>query len=483
MIRTRLVATVGPACSDAQTLGAMIDAGVNVFRLNFSHGTLDTHQQMLQHIRSEAGRRQAMIAVMGDLCGPKIRLNRIDGGKCELIKGATVVFRRGDALGNAQTLTSSYPALLDDVQVGHRLLIDDGNVQLRARSKTADELVCEVEVPGVISDRKGINLPDSKVSSPALTGKDREDLEWAISNDLDFVALSFVRRPEDLIELREIVLRHNSPIHLVSKIEKPEAVDSLQSIIDQSDVVLVARGDLGVEMDVSRVPLIQKKICLLCRRSRKPVIVATQMLQSMVESPVPTRAEVSDVANAILDHADAVMLSAETSVGKYPLPAVRMIRRIAEQTETFHDQFRHDLGGDSLIRPCLDMAVADGAVVVAERLQTRLIAVWTRKGDAARLLSKHRVHQPILAVTDDERVCRKMAMLYGVVAVCHPPEARLSRIPAALDRILLEKKLAAVGERVVVTVDTRPDLPGETDALFIHVVGSTTKPTSGVAAP
>lgn len=472
MTRTKLVATVGPACGDPAILGAMIDSGVNVFRLNFSHGTLDTHQEMLQRIRSEAKRRQAMVAVMGDLCGPKIRLNRIDGGKCELVKGAAVVFRRGDTLGTAQTLTSSYPALLDDVQVGHRLLIDDGNVQLRARSKTADELICEVEVPGTVSDRKGINLPDSDVSSPALTAKDRGDLEWAIANDLDFVALSFVRRPEDLMELREIVQRNNSPIHLVSKIERPEAVTALRPIIDQSDVVLVARGDLGVEMDVSRVPLIQKEICLLCRRSRKPVIVATQMLQSMVEAPVPTRAEVSDVANAILDHADAVMLSAETSVGKYPLAAVQMIRRIAEQTETFHDHFRHDLGADSQTQPCLDMAVADGAAVVGERLQTRLIAVWTGKEDAARLLSKHRVNQPILAITDDERVCRRMAMLYGVIAVCQPAEARLNRIPATLDRILVEKKLAAAGDRIVVTVDTRPDLPGETDALFIHVVGS-----------
>lgn len=476
MIRTKVVATVGPACRDPIMLGLMIEAGVDVFRLNFSHGTPDTHAEALRDIRKAAADRRAVVAVMGDLCGPKIRTNRIEGGKCQLEKGAMVVFRRGDGVGNAGVLTSSYPALIDDVQPGHRLLIDDGNVQLRAVSKTADELVCAVEVGGTVSDRKGINLPDSDVSSPALTDKDRADLEWAIAHDLDFVALSFVRRPEDLVELRSILRQRHSGMHIVSKIERPEAVDRLQPIIDLSDVVLVARGDLGVEMDVSRVPLIQKEICLLCRRAGKPVIVATQMLQSMVEAPVPTRAEVSDVANAILDHADAVMLSAETSVGKYPLAALGMIRRIAQQTESFHDQFRHDLGDTPKAQPCLDTAVADGAAVVAERLQTRLIAVWTSKDHTARLLSKHRVSQPILAITDDDRVCRQMAMLYGVIAVCRPAEAELNRIPNALDGILLERKLASAGDRVVVTVDTRPDLPGETDALFIHVVGSAAQP-------
>jgi pyruvate kinase len=466
-------------------LGSMIDAGVNVFRLNFSHGTLDTHAEMLKRIRQTAADRAAVVAIMGDLCGPKIRLNKIDGGRCQLDKGATVVFERGDAVGNPGRLTCSYPALIDDVEAGHRLLIDDGNVQLRAVRKSSNELVCTVEVGGVVSDRKGINLPDSHVSSPALTDKDRGDLEWAIAHEVDYVALSFVRRPEDLTQLRKIITKHQSRVQIVSKIEKPEAVGCLEPVIEQSDVVLVARGDLGVEMDVSRVPLIQKEICLLCRRVGKPVIVATQMLQSMVEAPVPTRAEVSDVANAILDDADAVMLSAETSVGKNPLAAVQMIKRIAEQTEAFRTDFRDQLDDDAKMRISVDTALTDGAAVVAERLGTRLVAIWSRGSDSARLLSKHRVSPPLVAITDDERVCRQMALFYGVIPVFHKTADHLSRIPGLLDAILVERKLASPGDRVVVTVDTRPDLPGETDALFIHVVGSAPAATgaSGASGP
>ncbi len=479
MTKTKLVTTAGPACQDPEIIASMIDAGVDVFRLNFSHGTLDTHTEVLKRIRQAATDRGAMVAVMGDLCGPKIRLNKIDGGRCRLQKGATVVFQRGDAVGNAGRLTCSYPALIDDVQPGHRVLIDDGNVQLRVVRKSPDELVCTVEVGGPVSDRKGINLPDSHVSSPALTDKDRGDLEWAVAHDVDYVALSFVRRPEDLTELRELVCKKGSNARIVSKIEKPEAVGCLEPIIEQSDVVLVARGDLGVEMDVSRVPLIQKEICLLCRRAGKPVIVATQMLQSMVESPVPTRAEVSDVANAILDQADAVMLSAETSIGKNPLAAVEMIRRIADRTEAFRGHFRDHLDAGAKMKISVDTALTDGAAVVAERLGTKLVAIWSRGSDSARLLSKHRVSQPLVAITDDERVCRQMAMFYGVIPVFHKAPEQLNRIPGFLDTILLERKLASAGDRVVVTVDTRPDLPGATDALFIHVVGSTLTGASG----
>jgi pyruvate kinase len=352
------------------------------------------------------------------------------------------------------------------------VLIDDGNVLLKVTDKRTDALVCRCEIGGTISDHKGINLPDSNISAPTLTDKDRRDLDWAMEHEVDFIALSFVRRPEDLRELREILSTRGSQARVVSKIEKPEALQHLAEIIELSDVVLVARGDLGVEMDISRVPIIQKEIALRARNQGRPVIVATQMLQSMVEAPVPTRAEVSDVANAILDDADAVMLSAETSIGKYPLRALSMIRRIAEHTESFGVRRPDRPGANTETPPAVATALVRGANVVARELDIRLVAVWTQGGDTPRLLSRHRLDQPILALTPNEKLCRQMTVLYGVEPVVLEPAARLDETFADIDGVILERGLAREGELIIVTGDTRPDLPGETDALFIHPVGS-----------
>ncbi|UCD27509.1 MAG: pyruvate kinase [Planctomycetota bacterium] len=472
MIKTKLLVTVGPACNDQATLAAMIDAGVDVFRLNFSHGTLDSHQKALKIIRRIARDRGTVVAVMGDLCGPKIRIGKIAGGQCELVAGQQVVFQRADILGSSERLSSNYESLVDDVKIGHRLLIDDGKVLLRAIEKRSDELVCWCEIGGPVSDRKGINLPDSSVSAPALNPKDLADLEWAIKNNLDYIALSFVRRPEDIKELRNILEEHNSKIRIVAKIEKPEAIVRLEEIISQSDVVLVARGDLGVEMDVSRVPIVQKEIALQCQRAGKPVIIATQILQSMVNSPVPTRAEVSDVANAILDRADGIMLSAETSIGKYPLEAVRVINKIAMETETFGERYSDELGTDRIPRLRIATAVVHGVSLVAGDLGVRLVAVWTDSGDPERLLSKHRMEQPIVALTADEIVCRQMALLYGVIPIRMEPANELNQMLGDLDKVLIDNQLADVDDQIVLVADSRPDLPGETDAMFIHQVGS-----------
>jgi pyruvate kinase len=450
----------------------MIDCGVTSFRLNFSHGTLDGHESSLKLIRQAAQQRQAIIAVMGDLSGPKIRLGKIADGKCELVAGQQVVLQRSDILGSPQRLSSNYPALVDDVKVGHRVLIDDGNILLRVIEKKENELKCSCEFGGVVSDRKGINLPDSSISAPTLTSKDLTDLEWAIENDLDYVALSFVRHPDDMLELRNIIEQHNSNIRVVSKIEKPEAIHHIDEIISQSDVVLVARGDLGAEMDVSRVPILQKEIALKCQRAGKPVIIATQMLQSMVGSPVPTRAEVSDVANAILDRADAVMLSAETAVGKYPLDAVRVINKIAIETENFGTRFSQDIGTDRIPKLRVATAVVHGASLVADNLKASLVAVWTESGDTPRLLSKHRIDRPIVALCPHETVCRQMALLYGVLPIQMQQASQLDRMLCDLDEMLIKNKLADIDDQIVVVADSRHDLPGETDAMFIHQVGT-----------
>lgn len=473
MTRTKIVATVGPASDSKEVLGKLIAAGVNVFRLNFSHGTRESQASALANIRSAATERGAVVAVLGDLCGPKIRLGAISGGKCTLAAGSRVVFRRETVVGTAEQLSSSYAALVDDVKVGDRILIDDGNVMLRAVEKGADRLVAVCEVGGVISDRKGINLPDSHVSAPSLTDKDREDLEWIVRNGLDYVALSFVRSPEDLGLLRDAIagLDPKSEILVVSKVEKPQAVERMREVVEASDVVLVARGDLGVEMDLSRVPMIQKELAVECRRAGKPMIIATQMLQSMVDSPVPTRAEVSDVANAILDDADAVMLSAETSVGKYPVQAVEMMHRIAAHTESFTSRFGHPWSATPARETPVANAVIHGASVVASELKVAAVVAWSLNGDAARLLSRHRLDAPIVALTPCQSACRQMALLYGVQPICLPemqhPESMLGQVDSALARTELVKG----GEQVVIVSDMRPEVPGETDALLVHTVG------------
>lgn len=470
--RTKVVATVGPACQSDELLTAMLDAGVNVFRLNFSHGTAAEHRTTMGRIRELAEVRGKVVAILADLGGPKIRLGKIAGGKAMLLTGGHLTFQRADIEGTAERLSTTYPAFVDDVQIGDRILIDDGNVRLKAVAKRPDELECVCEVPGVISDRKGINLPDTDVSVPALTEKDRADLKEIIAGGADYVALSFVRRAEDMQQLRQVLTEAGAgDVRIVSKIEKPEALQNIEPIVEASDAVLVARGDMGVEMDVWRVPMIQKNLTLLCARAGKPVIVATQMLQSMVDSPAPTRAEVSDVANAILDGADAVMLSAETSVGKYPLESVRMMRLAALQAEQFRSQHGDDLLPHGHPEVSVASAVVHGVNLVARELGVKLVAVWTETGNTARLLSKHHLAQPILALAPVGRVCRQCTLFYGVRSACMNPPASSAALLATLDKLVVERGWAAVGDKIILTIDSRPDIEGETDTMLVHVVG------------
>ncbi len=470
MIRTRVVATVGPACSTVDTLAAMIQAGASVFRLNFSHGTHEAHGAALAAIRSAAERCRATVAIMGDLGGPKIRVGRMAGGSCTIQAGARLSIQAADIEGTCERLSCSYPALADEVRPGDRVLIDDGNVRLKVLEARGGQVLCECLAGGTISDRKGINLPDTEISAPSLTPKDRLDLAWACAQGLDYVALSFVRRPEDLHELRRELQAHGSSALTIAKIEKPQAVDHLNEIIDASDAILVARGDMGVEMDVARVPIIQKTIAVECRRRGKPAIVATQMLQSMVDSPVPTRAEVSDVANAILDDADAVMLSAETSVGKYPLEAVRTMARVAAETEGFRERFGLRVPADNLRSLEVGPAVIKAAGLAAQEMDAALVIVFTETGEAARLLSRYRLDMPILAVTAKPIVCRQMALLHGVIPSCRcegPPD----RSPAEFDRLAASAGSTEAGRRVLVISDLRPDVPGEMDTMHVHTIG------------
>ncbi len=474
MIKTKIIATIGPASCDVTTLAAFIEEGVDVLRLNFSHGTLAEHERALSSIRTVCERTGAIVAVMGDLCGPKLRLGPIEGGRFTISVGDTIVIQRAPILGRRDRISANYPALVDELEPATPILIDDGSIRLTVVEKRPDELICRCEVGGVIADHKGINLPNTELSMPALTDKDRLDLQWAIENDLDYVALSFVRRPEDLQDLRAILERQHSDIQLVAKIEKPQAINHLSEIVEEADAVLVARGDLGVEMDVARVPLLQKEITLRCQRAGKPVIIATQMLQTMTESPTPTRAEVSDVANAIFDSADAVMLSAETALGNYPVEAVRVVNRIARQTEEFLSRQPAAIA-DQVATPSslrVTSAVAHGAALVARELQAELVAVWTETGKSARLLSKCRLAQPVIALSPSEHVCRRTAMNYGVIPVHADRPRDLDRMLARVDSLLTARGLAKPNDLVVVMAGTHLYRPGDTGALLMHLVGT-----------
>ncbi|MBN2559893.1 MAG: pyruvate kinase [Phycisphaerae bacterium] len=472
MIRTKIIATVGPASDSLEVVGQLIDAGADVFRLNFSHGTLEEHGRTLERIRAAARERGAIVAVMGDLCGPKIRVDEVADGAFEIASGDRIDVVSEHVVGNAERISTNRPELAHEVAVGHRVLIDDGLIRLRVEEALPDRLRCVCQDGGAIRTRKGLNLPDSDLAMSALTDKDKRDLAWAMEHGLDYVALSFVRRAEDLAKLRGLMRWDEASCPVVAKIETPQAIEHLDGIIEAADVVLVARGDLGVEMDLARVPLLQKEITAKCQKAGKPVIIATQMLQSMVEHPTATRAEVSDVANAILDSADCVMLSAETSVGAYPVASVRMLDRIAEQTEAYLSDSGAfaQMDADATMNPMMT-AVVHGANLLARELNAKLLAVWSETGYTVRLLSKCRPNRPVIGLSPDERVCRRMAMYYGVEPACIPRPTQLGPMLQAIDEVLLKHEWAARDDLIVVVAGTRLEAAGATSTLLVHLLG------------
>ncbi len=477
MIQTKIVATLGPASDSEHMIGTLLDAGVDIFRLNFSHGTLEQHARTYERVRKVCRDHGSTAAVMGDLCGPKIRVDPVEDEGFEISKGDRIEIVADHLVGTAERISTNRPELIHEVGPGHRILIDDGLIQLRVAEAREDRLICQCEVGGMIRTRKGLNMPDSDLGMSALTEKDREDLAWALGNGLDYIALSFVRSPDDLKELRELMPLRDSDCPIVAKIETVQAIEHLDAIIEQSDVILVARGDLGVEMDLAQVPILQKRIVQACQNAAKPVIVATQMLQSMVSSPTATRAEVSDVANAILDRADCVMLSAETSVGNYPVESVTMLNRIAKHTEAYlrsrQESARVD-PGRTLRR--VTTAVAHGASLLARELGAKLVAVWTETGNTARLLSKTRLSVPVAGLSPDERVCRRMSMFYGVIPLQMEQEGQITAMLAGLDGALTSRGLAEAGELIVVVAGTRLEQEGATNALLMHLVEPPSEP-------
>ena len=471
MIKTKIVATLGPACLTGETMSAMIDNGVDLFRLNFSHGSLEGHGEVLDALNEVRARHMHTAGVMGDLCGPKIRTSKMTPDGEVVSAGDEVVIVRGDAVGTARRFGSNYENLLDDVEAGHRIFIDDGQLALRVREKRAHELVCDVVVGGPMKSRKGMNLPDTDVSIPSITERDWECVDWAIERKVDFLALSFVRSAEDVMSLRERLYAAESDIKIVAKIETPQALADLENIVRASDALLVARGDLGVEMDLAEVPLLQKRITTLCRRYGKPVVVATQMLQSMIDSPTATRAEVSDVANAIMDFTDAVMLSGETAVGKYPLEAVKTIRRIAKVTEAYLDEHTESRPKTETTEDlALTAAVARSVAQIVEDIDAKLVGVWSQTGSAARLLSKARIDVPILALSSDIRACQQMSLHYGVIPRCQPIPGGITEFTERVDKMILGRKWAMQGEKVVLVAGKPMGAAGTTNCIVVHTI-------------
>ncbi len=472
--RSKIVATVGPACAEKAQLEAMMKAGVDVFRLNFSHGELAQKTQWINAIRELSSQQQQAVSILGDLQGPKIRTGLMKAGGQQLVVGQEVVITTEDVEGADGVIPTSYQALPEDVETGDQILLDDGQLELKVLATAGEQVRCRVIVGGLLKDRKGINLPGVKVSAPALTEKDLADLDFCIAHEVDWVALSFVRNAEEVSRLKRLLYERNSPIKVIAKIEKPEAVENFTAILEATDGVMVARGDLGVEVPSEQVPLIQKKIIRKCNQQGKPVVTATQMLESMIDNPRPTRAETSDVANAILDGTDAVMLSGETAAGKYPVAAVKVMDRVARDVETdpqiFTRSFAQDLESHEYSN--LPEAIGRAACRVAEAVGAAAILAFTQTGSTAALVAKYRPSLPILAVTPTAQVRRQLVIYGGVrsleVSIQGNTEAQISSVEAAV----LESGLLKRGDVVVITMGSPVSAPGTTNLLKVHRLGT-----------
>lgn len=419
--RTKIVATLGPAISTAPMVEKLIKAGVNVFRLNMSHGSHQQHRDAFQLVRDTAAGMSQHVAILMDLCGPKIRTGKFKNGSICLKKNSTTLIRCDITIGDEGVIASQYTQLYKDVKKTDRILLDDGNLELRVEKVTGKTISCKVIHGGILKDNKGINLPDSKVSVSSFTAKDKKDVKLAMELGADFVALSFVRNGRDILVLDSYMKKNGGPIPIIAKIEKPEAITNIDSILDASYGLMIARGDLGIELPAEQVPLIQKDLICMARERNCPVIVATQMLESMIEHSRPTRAEVGDVANAALLGSDAVMLSGETAVGKYPVLAVKMMDRVLREIEAHQWQHNNFGGRDNQVtnpdQISVRKAVAYAATSLAQDLKLQGIIVPTASGTTAQIIAASRPTSPLLGVSSRSHICRKLALHWGVIPI------------------------------------------------------------------
>jgi pyruvate kinase len=462
--RTKIIATVGTASNDRKTLEKLMRAGVDVFRLNMSHGTHQGHRAAIDDIRIASQALEKPVAIMADLSGPKIRVGVFEGGGIHLEAGSSVTVTTRTVTGREGLIPSQYPALAQDVMEGSRILLDDGNLEIRVAAVNDTEIDCQVVVGGRLSDHKGMNLPGVAISAPSLTRKDREDARFILDLGVDLLALSFVRREKDILDLRDLVERSGRKVAIVSKIEKPEALENIDDILTVSDAVMVARGDLGVELSPEHVPVVQDQLIDLARHHRKPVIIATQMLETMIHNPRPTRAEVSDVANAVRFGADAIMLSGETAVGRHPETAVIMMDHIARQTEgtlwqmgAFETLSRHDKAP----RPVsMENAVAESTAKLSRDLMVRAIAVISQKDRSAAIMSASRPACPIVSLSSNAAESRIENLMWGVIPVI-ATEGELRDPRSLAGRVVTELGLLADESHTILLVQGFSGRPEE----------------------
>jgi pyruvate kinase len=473
MRRAKIVATIGPASSSPERMRALILAGLDVIRVNMSHGAHDSHAETIKNARQIASARTRPIAILLDLCGPKIRTGLLKDNKpVRLEAGERLTITTLDIVGDASIVSTSYANLPREVSEGDRILLSDGLIELRVEQAGEEEVVCRVINGGELGEKKGINLPGIKISAPSLTEKDRADLSFGLEQEVDYIALSFVRSARDCIVAKDLIASLGSNAPLIAKIEKAEALNDLDNIIDACDGVMVARGDLGVETAVESVPFYQKQIIAKANAAEKLVITATQMLESMTHEPRPTRAEASDVANAVLDGTDALMLSAETAVGDYPVQAIETMSRIISFTETscyeedhYRDQIHHHQTGQE------GRAIAEAAVFAAQELRAKLIVVYSKSGTMARHIAALRPVQRIIAFTPSEKTHAALAAVWGIEPLLLNFSGRIADLLGRSDDALIKHGLASSGETVVVMAGRIPEQPSISSMMKLHRIG------------
>ena len=476
MRRAKIVCTIGPAVQSSEKIASLISAGMNVARLNLSHGSYEEHKARFDQVRQAAANAGKPVAILVDLQGPKIRLARFTAGPHDLARGDIFTITTDDVEGTRERVGTTYKGLPGDCKSGDRILIDDGKVTLEVIEVKGNDVVTIVIEPGQVSNNKGLNLPGVAVSVPAMSEKDIEDLKWGLEVGADFIALSFVRSAKDILDVHRIMDKVGKRIPIIAKIEKPQAVENLEEIVDVFDGIMVARGDLGVELPIEDVPMVQKRCITLARESAKPVIVATQMLDSMITNSRPTRAEVTDCANAVLDGADALMLSGETSVGDFPIEAVQTMARIIEKTESdaLHliPALKHNprtKGG----------AITKATVDVGQIIGAKYLVAFTQSGDSARRMSRLRSAIPIIACTPDSGTYNQLSLSWGIESLVVTVVTTTDQMVKQVDSILLESSRVNEGEQVMIVAGSPPGIPGSTNAMRVHRIGDA---VGGVAA-
>lgn len=470
--KTKIIATMGPATSDIPMLKKIIRAGVDVCRINFSHGDWDTHLQVINNIRQVNEELGTHVAILADLQGPKLRIGKVENDKMLLNDGEIMVLTTEATLSSGNTIYVKYSTLARDVKVGERVLLDDGKLELEFTKRVnASAVEAKVINGGYLSSNKGFNLPSSDMSVASLTEKDRKDLEFIMKNDFDWIALSFVREEKDILELKDILKKNNCDAHVVAKIEKPQAVDNIDGIIDATDAIMVARGDLGVEMPMEQVPMIQKRIVSKCIEASKPVIIATQMMESMITSPTPTRAEANDVANAVMDGADAVMLSAETSVGQYPLKAVEAVEKILGSTELGWDVYNKIKKPDPSSASFLSDRICYATVSMSQGIEAKAILSMTQTGYTAYKIASGRPNCDIFIFTANKNLLSRLSLVWNVRAYFYDSRTNTDDTIKGVINILQEDGLLKDGDVVINTAAMPVVENRKTNALKISTVG------------